>query len=126
MTPTMSKYFASWHDSRFVAGEASTQRDFVAISRLADIQDILSGLEVVYAQVRPLAETANPEQAAQITAGLSALKSFVADIYAQEQAGRRYTPEEADILGAEAQNRATAITGQIGQIAAELGIELVE
>ncbi len=93
---------------------------------MADIQDILGGLEVVYAQVRPLAETANPEQAAQIAAGLSALKSFVADIYAQEQAGRRYTPEEADILGAEAQNRATAITGQISQIAAELGIELVE
>jgi hypothetical protein len=126
MTPTMSEYFASWRDSRFVAREASTQRDFVAISRLADIQDILGGLEVVYAQVRPLAETANPEQAAQIAAGLSALKSFVADIYAQEQAGRRYTPEEADILGAEAQNRATAITGQISQIAAELGIELVE
>ncbi|MCS6826042.1 MAG: hypothetical protein NZ553_05430 [Caldilinea sp.] len=126
MTPTMSEYFASWRDSRFVSGEASTQRDFVAISRLADIQDILSGLEVVYAQVRPLAETVNPEQAAQIAGGLSELKSFVADIYAQEQGGRRYTPEEADILGAEAQNRATAITGQISQIAAELGIELIE
>jgi len=126
MTPTMSEYFASWRDSRFVSGEASLQRDFVAISRLADIQDILGGLEVVYGQVRPLAERVNPEQAAQVAAGLSDLKAFVADIYAQEQGGRRYTPEEADILGAEAQNRATAITGQISQIAAELGIELVE
>jgi hypothetical protein len=126
MTPTMSEYFASWRDSRFVSGESSMQRDFVAISRLADIQDILSGLEVVYAQVRPLAERVNPEQAAQVSAGLSDLKAFVADIYAQEQGGRRYTPEEADILGAEAQNRATAITGQLSQIAAELGIELVE
>lgn len=126
MTPTMSEYFASWRDSRFVTGEVSTQRDFVAISRLADIQDILSGLEIVYDQVRPLAERVHPEQAAQIATELHALKAFVADIYAQEQDGHRYTPEEADILGAEAQNRATAITGQLSQIAAELGIELVE
>jgi hypothetical protein len=126
MTPTMSEYFASWRDSRFVLGEASTQRDFVAISRLADIQDILSGLEVVYSQVRPLAESVNPEQATQIATGLRELKAFVADVYIEEQNGRRYTPEEADMLGAEAQNRATAITGQISQIVAELGIELVE
>lgn len=126
MIPTMSEYFASWRDSRFVSGDASTQRDFVAISRLADIQDILGGLEVVYAQVQPLAETVDAEQSLQVAEGLRDLKRFVAEIYADEQSGRRYTPEEADILGAEAQNRATAITGQISQIAAELSIELAE
>jgi hypothetical protein len=45
MVPTMSEYFNSWKNSRFVLGEASTQRDFVAISRLSDIQNILGSLE---------------------------------------------------------------------------------
>jgi hypothetical protein len=126
MVPTMSEYFASWRDSRFVLGEASTQRDFNVISRLADIQDILSGLEVVYAQIRSRIETVDPDQAAQIANGLRNLKAFVADIYAQERSGRRFTPEEADTLGAEAQNLATAITGQISQMAGVLGINLAE
>lgn len=126
MVPTMSEYFASWRDSRFIAGEGSTQRDFVAISRLADIQDILGGLELVYSQLRPLVETVDPGQAEQIAADLVGLKGFVADVYADEQAGKRFSPEEADLLGTEAQNRATAITGQISQIAAELGVPIAE
>jgi Imelysin len=126
MVPTMSEYFGSWKESRFVAGEASTQGDFVAISRLSDIQDILGGLEIVYAQVRPRAEGADPAQAAQIAENLGSLRAFVADVYAQERGGRRFTPEEADTLGAEAQNRATAITGQISQIAAALGVTIAE
>jgi hypothetical protein len=126
MVPTMSEYFASWRDSRFVAGDASTQRDFVVISRLADVQDILSGLQVVYAELQPLATSANADQAVMVSAGLEDLKSFVADIATDEAEGRRFTPEEADILGAEAQNRATALTGQISQIAALLGIEIQE
>lgn len=126
MVPTMSEYFASWRDSRFIAGEGSTQRDFVAISRLADIQDILGGLELVYSQLRPLVETVDPGQAEQIAADLAGLKRFVADVYADEQAGKRFSPEDADLLGSEAQNRATAITGQISQMAAELGIAIAE
>lgn len=126
MVPTMSEYFGSWRDSRFVAGEAATQRDFVAISRLADIQDILGGLELVYGEVRPRVETVDPAQAAQIASGLSELKAFVAEVYAQEQGGKRFTPEEADLLGTEAQNRATAITGQISQVAAALGVTIAE
>ena len=35
-------------------------------------------------------------------------------------------PEEADVLGAEAQNRATAIAGQVAQIAAKLNITIGE
>ena len=124
MVPTMSEYFASWRDSRFVAGDASTQRDFVVISRLADIQDILGGLELVYAEVRPMVETVDADQAAQIATDLTNLRAFVADIYAEEQGGRRFAAEDVDLLGAEAQNRATAITGQISQVAAELGITI--
>lgn len=126
MVPTMSEYFASWRDSRFVLGEASTQRDFVAISRLSDILDILSSLQVVQRSVSPLIQSLSKERDAQIARGLSSLKTYVAEIYQAEQGGRVYTPEEADILGAEAQNRATAITGQVVQVASLLGIPLQE
>jgi hypothetical protein len=126
MVPTMSEYFESWKNSRFVAGEAATQRDFVAISRLADIQDILGSLQVVHQNVSPLVRAIDAVQDDQIGQGLTELKAFVADVYRQEQDGKRFTAEEADLLGAEAQNRATAITGQIAQLAARLGIEIKE
>jgi hypothetical protein len=126
MVPTMSEYFNSWKNSRFILGDASEQRDFVVISRLADIQNILGSLQIVYGEVKPLVESSDSAQAAQIEQSLADLKSFVADVYAKEQGGYQYTPEEADVLGAEAQNRATAIAGQVAQIAAKLNIPIEE
>jgi hypothetical protein len=126
MVPTMSEYFESWKNSRFVAGEASTQRDFVVISRLSDIQDILSSLQVVYGEIKPLVEDYDATQATQIETGLADLKAFVGGVYEEEQAGKQFTAEEADSLGAEGQDRATAIAGQVAQVAAALGIEIAE
>ena len=126
MVPTMSEYFASWRDSRFVVGASSEQRDFVAISRLADIQDILSGLEVVLDSVSPQIATVDAAQGEQLGARLLGLKSYVADIYAAERAGKRFSPEQADVLGAEAQDRATAITGQVVQVAGALGVTVAD
>lgn len=126
MVPTMNEYFESWKNSRFVAGDASSQRDFVAISRLADIQEILSGLEVVYQGVTPMVSQVDQAQSAQIGHDLSALKAFVADVHGKEQQGEQFSAEDADMLGAEAQNRATAITGQISQVAAKLNVEIEE
>jgi len=126
MVPTMSEYFNSWKNSRFILGEASEQRDFVVISRLADIQNILGSLQIVYSEVKPLVESADAAQAAQIEQSLADLKSFVGEVHAKEQSGYQHTPEEADVLGAEAQNRATAIAGQVAQIAAKLNITIEE
>lgn len=126
MVPTMGEYFDSWKNSRFVAGENSTQRDFVAISRLADIQDILGSLQVVYASVKLQIAAVDAAQAQQLEKQLSDLKAFVAQVYAQEQGGKRFTAEEADMLGAETQNRATAIAGEIAQVAEKLNVKLVE
>ena len=126
MVPTMNEYFDSWKNSRFVAGEASTQNEFVAISRLADIQDILSGLEVVYDGVSPMVSTVDQAQSQQIEQDLSGLKAFVADVHGKEQAGQKFTAEDADLLGSEAQNRATAITGQLSQVAAKLNVAIQE
>jgi hypothetical protein len=126
MVPTMSEYFESWKNSRFVAGEASTQRDFVVISRLSDIQDILSSLQVVYAEVKERVASVDATQAEQIETNLADLKAFVSGVYEEEQGGKRFTAEEADLLGAEAQDRATAIAGQVAQMAAALNIEIAE
>jgi hypothetical protein len=126
MTPTMSEYFESWKNSRFVLGEESTQSDFVVISRLADVVDILSGLEVVYSNVSPLVEEVNPEQSAQIAEAYTDLRAYVDELHAQELEGKQFTPEEADFFGSEAQDRAQAITGQVAQAAALLEIELPE
>ena len=126
MVPTMSEYFNSWKNSRFIMGDASGQRDFVVISRLSDIQNILGSLQIVYSEVKPLVESADAAQATQIEQSLEDLKNFVADVHSKEQGGYQHTPEEADVLGAEAQNRATAIAGQVAQIAAKLNIKIEE
>ncbi len=126
MIPTMSEYFESWKQSRFVLGEQSTQPDFVVISRLSDIGDILGGLEVVYGNVSPSVKAIDEAQDQQISTGISDLKSFVADVYKQEQDGKTFTPEEADTLGGEAQSRATSIAGQVSQVAARLNVEIDE
>ena len=126
MVPTMSEYFGSWKESRFVAGDEATRTDFVAISRLSDIQDILAGLLVVYDSVSPRVAEAGGEYETQIGEGLDDLHAYVADLYTQELDGRVFTAEEADIFGSEAQDRATEITGQVAQVAALLEIEIAE
>lgn len=124
MVPTMSEYFGSWKVSRFVEGDAATGQNFAVISRLSDIKDILSSLEVIYDAVGPMIEAESPAQHTQINQGLVDLKAFVEDIYTQEQDGKQFKPEEADLFGTEAQNRAQTITGQITQAAALLDIPI--
>lgn len=124
MIPTMSEYFESWKNSRFVAGETSTQSDFAVISRLADIQNILSGLQVVYRSVSPKVASVDAAQDTQISQQLHELKSYVTKVYDQEQGGKQFMAEEADMLGGEAQERATALAGQISQVAARLNIPI--
>jgi len=126
MVPTMSEYFGSWRDSRFIMGDASTQSDFVVISRLSDIGDILGGLVIVYDGVSPLVSGVDAAQNDQIRQDLVDLQAYVSDLYTQELGGRVFKPEEADLFGSEAQDRAQAITGQIAQVAALLNIALPE
>ncbi len=124
MTPTMSEYFEAWKNSRFVAGDKATEKSFVGASRLQDIADILGGLKLIYANVQPRIEEANKEQAAQTGQSLSELEAFAARLRDQEADGKKFTAEDADTLGRQAQDQAEAIAGQITQAAKQLNIEL--
>ena len=124
MTPTMSEYFAAWKNSRFVAGDKAEETAFVAASRLQDIADILGGLVLVYDNVEPMIAEDNPEQAEQTGAELKELEQYAADLRDEEAGGRKFTADEADTLGSEAQDRAEAIAGQVSQAAGRLGINL--
>jgi uncharacterized lipoprotein YehR (DUF1307 family) len=125
MTPTMSEYFGAWKASRFVAGEDATP-EFAAASRLNDIADILEGIRVTYDQVRPMIAEEAPEQASQTARELDRLIAFVTDLRDQEEGGKQFTAEQADLLGSEAQTRAEEIAGQVTQAAERLGVELQE
>jgi Imelysin len=124
MVPTMSEYFGQWKESRFVLGDASEAESFNVVSRLSDIHDILTGLEVIFAGVEERLAEVDPAQAEQTGRELSDLRTFVEDLYSREESGERFEPEQAEVLGTEAQDRATAIAGQVSQAAAELGVTI--
>ena len=126
MVPTMSEYFGQWKTSRFVLGDRARSEAFNVVSRLSDIGDILGGLLVIYAGIRPSIAGVAPAQAAQTTRDLDALHAFVARLRTQERAGRRFTPQQADVLGRQAQERATAIAGQVTQAAARLQVKIAQ
>ena len=126
MTPTMSEYFEAWKNSRFVAGSDASEQAFVATSRLSDIADILEGLVFTYDGVQPLVAEADRQQARQTERSLNQLENFAAGLRDKEEAGRKYSAEEADALGSQAQQQAEAIAGQVTQAAAKLNIELEE
>ena len=126
MVPTMNEYFEQWKLSAYVAGSETEEASFVAVSRLFDINGILTGLDYTYENVGVLVENEDPELFTQIDVGLDELLAYVNDLYRQEIDGKVFTAEEADLFGTEAQDRATEIAGQVAQAAALLGIEIEE
>ncbi len=124
MVPTMDEYFEAWKESRSVSGDKAQTTQFVAVSRLSDIVDILTGVEEIYRNVEPIIAAKDTNQAQQTKTELTDLREYVGTIFDQEKVGKHFKPEDADMLGSEAQKRATAIAGQITQSAAKLKIEL--
>ncbi|UQN09672.1 imelysin family protein [Deinococcus sp. QL22] len=115
-------FFEDWKSSPFVLGQASTRKDFVVISRMADLRGNVSSWQAMYAGLSADVKGKNAGLDGQITAGLNELASFVGKLVSREQT-RRYSPEQAEALQREAQNRATVITGRITQAAALLGVK---
>lgn len=118
-------FFENWKTSRFVLGTGTTRTDFVVISRLSDLNGNVASWEAMYRGLAPEVKAKNPQLDRQIAEGLNSLNAYVARLAAQEKR-RRFTPEQADTLQAEAQNRATAITGRLTQAAALLGVKVSE
>ena len=124
MVPTMNEYFGQWKESRYVAGTASDEASFVAVSRLFDINGILTGLDVAYQHVTPLVAERDASLDAQIRAGFEQLVGYVGDLYEQERAGRQFTAAEADLFGTEAQELATTLSALLARAAELLEITL--
>lgn len=118
-------FFENWKTSRFVLGSRSRRTDFVVISRLSDLGGNVRSWQAMYAGLSPDVRARSAPLDAQIRAGLGDLAAFVGRLEAQERR-RRFTPEQAETLQAEAQNRATAITGRLTQAAALLGVRVGE
>ena len=124
MVPTMNEYFGQWKDSRYVAGAASEEASFIAVSRLFDINGILTGLDVAYRHVTALVAERDPSLDARIRAGFEQLLAYVGDLYEQERAGRQFTAVEADLFGTEAQELATTLAALLARAAELLEITL--
>ncbi|GAA0514597.1 imelysin family protein [Deinococcus depolymerans] len=116
-------FFEDWKTTPFVLGAQSTRKDFVVISRLSDLKGNVASWQAMYAGLRPDVKARSATLDTQIGSGLNELATFV-DRLLQREKTRRYTPEQAEQLQKEAQNRATVITGRITQAAALLGVHV--
>jgi hypothetical protein len=126
MVPTMNEYFGQWKVSRFVLGDKAKGESFNVVSRLSDIHDILTGLTVIYAGIKPAIARVDRTQAMQTQRQLAELRAFVADLRAKERAGGRFTPRQADVLGRAAQEQAVTVAGQVTQAAARLKVKIAQ
>ncbi|MCW2960331.1 MAG: hypothetical protein JWM90_718 [Thermoleophilia bacterium] len=124
MTPTMGEYFNAWKQSRFVAGDKATERGFVASSRLDDVVGILSGLGVVRASLDERMVATDPAAAKAAKDNLAALTAFVDDLRTQEAAGTKFTAQDADRHGADAQEQAEQIAATITDLGREAGVKI--
>lgn len=124
MTPTMSEYFEAWKNSAFIAGNNASEEGFVATSRLSDIADILEGIVLTYDQIEASIADEDKAQAEQTKQQLDQLLAFVENVRDREADGEKFTGEDADTLGSEAQARAEEIAGQVTQAAQRLGVEI--
>ncbi len=121
MIPTMGDYFQEWKGSAYVAGQDPR---FVAQSRLVDVKGIATSLSVIYDNVAPDVTGKDATLNQQIDAGFTDLLAFLDTTYAEEQSGKQFSAEEADILGEQAQARADSLAALAGQAAALLDLTL--
>lgn len=122
MTPTVGDYFGEWKESQFLGGEGAA---FVARSRLIDVQAIMSGCQRMYVSaIAPVVAADDSALDAAITKNFEELLALVTETRDREVAGDKFTAEEADALGGEAQDIAERIVAQVLQAAAKHQVEI--
>ena len=122
MTPTVGDYFGEWKESQFLGGEGAA---FVAQSRLIDVLGIMGGCQRMY--VSAVSPVVAPQDAAldsAISNDFNELITLVTETRDREAAGEKFTAEEADALGNEAQDIAERIVAQVLQAAAKNGVQI--
>jgi hypothetical protein len=120
---TVPGYFKDWKASRYVTG-GGRQKRHSARSRLADVRDLLTGLNVVYDGIHPAIEGADADLAPQLRGELQELHDYASRMLSDEEGGMRYTAADADELLEEAQGAAEAIADKLAQAARLLGASL--
>ena len=121
--PTAANVFIErWKTSRFVLGDQTKSRDFNVISSLNDLEQNIGSWKTLYGGLSGAVNAKSTGLDAQINSNLQALRTWVVKLQAQEKV-KRFSKEQAEIIGKEAQNRATAIVGKINQAAALLGVQ---
>lgn len=122
MTPTVGDYFGEWKESQFISGEIGA---FVARSRLADVQGIMSGCLRMYSEaLSPVVAANDPDLDVRIKSGFEELLALVDDTHGREKSGAKFGAEEADSLGNEAQDIADRIVAMVLQAAAKAGVQI--
>ena len=122
---TMSEYFGQWKVSRFVLGEKCegrlVQRRLEAVRHRRHPRRPARHLRGHPAGDREGRRAAGGADEARARQPLE-----FARLRKQEGRGKRFTPEQADSLGRTAQERATAIAGQVTQAAARLKVKIAQ
>ena len=78
----------------------------------------------IYAGVAPQIKAQDAAAAQQIDKNYSDLFSYVADLQTKEGSGTKFTPDQAELFGKDAQQQAEAVVGQVTQAATLLNIKL--
>jgi len=122
MTPTVGDYFGEWKESQFINGEIGA---FVARSRLVDVLGIMGGCRKMYFEaISPVVAQGDAALNTSIQNGFKDLISLVEETYQREQNGERFSAEEADALGNDAQDIADRIVAMVLQAAAKNDVNI--
>ena len=122
MTPTVGDYFGEWKESQFLGGDGAA---FVAQSRLIDVLGIMGGCQRMYVSaISPVVAAQDAALDSAITNDFKELITLVTETRDREAAGEKFTAEEADALGSEAQDIAERIVAQVLQAAAKNGVQI--
>lgn len=123
--PTVGRYIDQWKRSAFVAGENhGGEREFVASSRLSDLADLLTGISFVYRQVRGSIEEQDRDRAVALSAAIGRLADRAGGLRDREASGRKFTPADADRIGARMERRARSAARSLEAAAEELEVEI--
>ena len=124
MVPTMSEYFGQWKESRFVAAQGFDSESFNVVSRLSDINDILAGLDVIYAGVEPRSRRSITRGPGKPIAS-SRISIFIYGLH-RGSGPASPSPPSRPTSSAPRPRRRHGDRGPVSQAAAALGVEIAQ